>query len=188
MGCGTYYLLLVFVIFVVRNKHIRISETLLYIIVLFNFSASILGELFNFYYHFALWDNLLHCISGILLTILALNLLYAFNKEEDLKHLNYFTIFVFLIGFVAVISIGWELYEFFMDSFFNYNMQKSFFVTTSNFDFMQYVNSANIFVAPSLVDTMGDLLQGMLFAIITTILILLSGPQKIINKYIKKTF
>lgn len=187
MGCGTYYILIIFVMFVIKSKRIYINETLLYIIILFNFTASILGELFNFYYRFALWDNILHCISGVLITILALNILYTFNKERDFEHLNYFTIFICLVGFTAIISIGWEVYEFFMDTFLNFNMQKSFFVT-ENFNFMQYVNEVNLFVAPSLVDTMGDLIQGMLFAIITTIIILLMGPKKIVNKYIKITF
>lgn len=185
MGCTTYYVLLIFVIYLIKSKRIFINETLLYTVVLFNFTASILGELFDFYYKFAFWDNMLHCISGIILTIIALNILYIVNDKKNFSKLNYVTIFVFLVGFTSIVSMTWETYEFFMDSFFLFNMQKSFYVT-EGYNFMQHVNNANLFVAPSLVDTMGDLIQGIGFSILTAIVMLIIGPLKIINKYMKK--
>ena len=49
-----------------RKFNIRLPNTLETIILLFIFSAEILGEINEFYIHFTHWDTILHTLNGFL--------------------------------------------------------------------------------------------------------------------------
>lgn len=55
--------------FVDKKLHISLPSTLEIIILLFIFSAEILGEIQNFYGIFKHWDTILHTINGFLYVI-----------------------------------------------------------------------------------------------------------------------
>lgn len=95
-------------------------------VVAFIFFTLFLGSLNNFYERIAWWDLLLHFQSGILLGIIGFSLIYVLNRGGVGKlALSPFFVSFFSVCFSMAVSVVWEIYEFGMDSFFGYNMQRS---------------------------------------------------------------
>ncbi len=94
--------------------------------ILFIFASLFLGEVRGYYLKFWWWDVVLHASSGFLLGILGFLLVYVLNQEEKIE-LHMKPGFVALFSFVFAVAVGaiWEIFEYFMDSFFGLNMQKS---------------------------------------------------------------
>jgi hypothetical protein len=94
--------------------------------VIFIFASLFLGEVRGYYVRFWWWDLVLHASSGFLLGILGFLLVYVLNEKEELD-LDLNASFVALFAFAFAISFGvfWEIFEYFMDSAFGTNMQKS---------------------------------------------------------------
>lgn len=112
---------------ILSDKKIIHTPTDLHVImVLFAFAAIYLGELRNFYYRFWWWDTMLHTFSGIILGFSGLVLIYIINKNENIDfYLSPIFISIFAFTFAVTIGVVWEVFEFFMDSTFGLNMQKS---------------------------------------------------------------
>ena len=62
--CILTLILFLIPIFIDRKLHIKLPNTLEVMILLFIFSAEILGEVRNFYGTFKHWDTILHTING----------------------------------------------------------------------------------------------------------------------------
>jgi len=94
-------------------------------IVVFIFLTLFLGSLANFYEMFPWWDKMLHFLSGFLLTIAALMVVYVLNDKRVGK-LNLTPLFasVFAVCFSSALSVVWEIYEFTADKLFGFNMQR----------------------------------------------------------------
>ena len=91
----------------------------------FIFAAEILGEICNFYAIFPFWDTVLHTLNGFLAAAIGLSTVQLLNKSEKLLfHLS--PIFTSVVSFCFSMTIGvlWEFFEFGMDTFFNFDMQK----------------------------------------------------------------
>jgi hypothetical protein len=125
-------LLSTFIPDILSDKAIVHTPTDLHVImVLFAFAAIYLGELRNFYYRFWWWDTMLHTFSGIILGFSGLVLIYIINKNEKIDfYLSPLFISIFAFTFAVTIGVLWEVFEFFMDSTFGLNMQKSGLVDT----------------------------------------------------------
>lgn len=127
-NCFTCLLTLVLFLiptFVERKLKISLPSTLEFIIILFIFSAEILGEISAFYLRFAWWDGMLHTLNGFLMAAIGFSMVDILNENEIFKfRLSPF--FVALVGFCFSMTIGvlWEFFEFFMDSFVLTDMQK----------------------------------------------------------------
>lgn len=95
------------------------------IILLFIFSAEILGEIQNFYNVFANWDLILHTINGFLCAAVGFSLIDILNRYDKF-HLNLSPIFVAIVGFCFSMTIGvlWEFFEYGADKAFHTDMQK----------------------------------------------------------------
>lgn len=117
--------------FIERRIHIDIPDTLETIILLFIFSAEILGEIKSYYLLFPYWDALLHSINGFLAAALGLSLINILNKNDKFS-ISLSPLFVALVAFCFSMTIGviWELFEFTMDQCFGYDMQKDTFLTS----------------------------------------------------------
>ena len=108
-----------------RKFNIRLPNTLETIILLFIFSAEILGEINEFYLHFAHWDTILHTLNGFLCAAIGFSMIDILNRKE-VFHTKLSPIFVSLVAFVFSIAVGvlLEFFEFGMDRVFKYDMQK----------------------------------------------------------------
>lgn len=94
------------------------------IIYLFIFSATILGEINNFYGIIPFWDTLLHTLNGFLCAGIGFSLVDLLNQNS--KKVNLSPIYVMIVAFCFSMTIGilWEFYEFTADAIFRTDMQK----------------------------------------------------------------
>lgn len=108
-----------------RKLNIKLPNVLETIILLFIFSAEILGEIQNFYGIFPFWDTMLHTINGFLCAAIGFSLIDILNQSEEF-HLKMSPVFVALVAFCFSMTIGvlWEFFEFGADTFFKTDMQK----------------------------------------------------------------
>ena len=116
-----------------RQFKIEIPDDLEIIILIFIFSAEILGELNSFYTRIPGWDTMLHTINGFIMGAIGLSLIELLNKNENIK-IMLSPIFVAIVSFCFSMTIGvlWEFFEFGMDMTFNTDMQKDYIVDKIN--------------------------------------------------------
>lgn len=117
--------------FVNKRFQIELPSVLEIIIILFIFSAEILGEVRNFYGTFQHWDTLLHTINGFLMAAIGLSLVDILNQSEKVN-INLSPIFVCLVAFCFSMTVGvvWEFFEWGSDRIFEQDMQKDRIVKT----------------------------------------------------------
>lgn len=87
---------------------------------LFAVCANICGEVLGFYLRFPWWDAVLHVIWGFLAGLLGCAFLEALQRAR----LRGWASFLAALGFAALTGILWEFFEFTMDAFFPWDMQK----------------------------------------------------------------
>ena len=116
--------------FIEKRIHIDIPDTLEVIILLFIFSAEILGEINAYYLIFPYWDTTLHTLNGFLAAAIGLSLIDILNKNDKFA-ISLSPVFVALVAFCFSMTIGvlWELFEFAMDQFLGFDMQKDTYLT-----------------------------------------------------------
>lgn len=125
--------LILFLIPTIIDKRLNIAlpNALEIIILLFIFSAEILGEVQNFYGTFKHWDTMLHTINGFLCAAIGFSLIDILNRSEKF-HSKMTPISVALVAFCFSMTVGvlWEFFEFGMDITFNTDMQKDRIIQT----------------------------------------------------------
>lgn len=114
-----------------RQLMIDLPDTLEVIILLFIFSAEILGEIQSFYTTFLGWDTVLHTLNGFLCAAIGFSLVDMLNRNERFS-LSLSPVFMAIVAFCFSMTIGvlWEFFECFMDVAFGFDMQKDFIVDT----------------------------------------------------------
>lgn len=112
-------------IFIDKKLNIKLPSVLESIILLFIFSAEILGEVQNFYGIFKAWDTILHTINGFLCAAIGFSLIDILNRSHKF-HTKLTPVFVALVSFCFSMTIGvlWEFFEFGADYLLKYDMQK----------------------------------------------------------------
>lgn len=92
----------------------------IYIInVLFVYFASLMGSTYH-WYRFAGFDKVLHFSSGLFLTIGAIIVYFAIQKQLEFKRVNDYKIFlIFINALNLAIAAFWEFYEYALLVFFN---------------------------------------------------------------------
>jgi len=118
--------------FLERKLKIELPNTLEIIIMLFIFSAEILGEINNFYGSIPYWDTMLHTINGFIAAGVGFALIDLLNQNT--KSVNLSPIFVAIVSFCFSMTIGiiWEFFEYSADKYFNTDMQKDRIVENIN--------------------------------------------------------
>ena len=108
-----------------RRVRIDLPDALEIIILLFIFSAEILGEIQAYYTYFHGWDTMLHTLNGFLCAAIGFSLVDLFNRNERFS-LSLSPVFMAIVAFCFSMTIGvlWEFFECIMDSFFLLDMQK----------------------------------------------------------------
>ncbi len=174
--------------FIEKRIHIDIPDTLETIILLFIFSAEILGEIQEYYILFPYWDTILHSINGFLAAAIGFSLIDILNKHEKFA-ISLSPVFVGLVAFCFSMTIGviWEFFEYSMDNFFGYDMQKDTYITALNSVLLNPngnnvpINVAvdnvtvngehwNSYIDIGLIDTMMDLIVNFIGATIFSII------------------
>ena len=111
--------------FVEKKFKISLPNALEIIILLFIFSAEILGEIQNFYGIFKHWDTMLHTLNGFLCAAIGFPLIDILNRSDKV-HMNLSPVFVSLVAFCFSMTVGvlWEFFEFSGDYLLKMDMQK----------------------------------------------------------------
>ena len=115
--------------FVQKKLKIELPNTLEIIILLFIFSAEILGEINNFYNVIPFWDTLLHTLNGFIAAGVGFALFDLLNKNS--KNVNLSPLYLSIVAFCFSMTIGvlWEFFEFTADHYFKADMQKDRIIT-----------------------------------------------------------
>lgn len=85
--------------------------------VLFMFSTLILGEIADLYNTFWWWDIVLHSVSSAGITLIGFILMSVIYRDRDLMSSPLLTSFL-VFSFAMALAVLWEVYEFFIDLFF----------------------------------------------------------------------
>lgn len=111
--------------FIEVNFHIDVPDLLEVIILLFIFSAEILGEIKEYYIYLPFWDTMLHTINGFLAAAIGFSLVDLLNKNEKFSF-KLSPLYMSIVAFCFSMTIGvlWEFFEFGMDYFLKFDMQK----------------------------------------------------------------
>lgn len=133
MTCVLTLILFLIPSFIEKRLKVDIPNVGEVIMLLFIFSANILGEMASFYEKIPLWDTMLHTLNGFICAGVGFGLIDILNRQEKIK-INLSPIFVCLFSFCFSMMIGtvWEFFEFGMDFFFGKDMQKDTVINTIN--------------------------------------------------------
>jgi len=179
--------------YIIEKKFkIEIPDFLEIVILLFIFSAEILGELNSFYTKIPMWDNILHTINGFIMGAIGLSLIELLNDTKEIN-IKLSPIFIAIVSFCFSMTIGvcWEFFEYGMDTSFNLDMQKDTIVERVNSvtfdpDNLNKVHSVEIetlkvngedwkdkyggYIDIGLIDTMNDLIVNFVGALTFSII------------------
>lgn len=100
-------------------------------ILCFIFAAEILGEINAFYIAIPGWDTILHTLNGFLCAAVGFSMVLLLNDDENLTF-DLSPFFLALLAFCFSMTIGvlWEFFEFSMDYFLKFDMQKDMILHT----------------------------------------------------------
>ena len=129
--CGLTLLLFVIPAIIEKKLNLALPDTLQILILLFIYSAEILGEINEFYIVIPYWDTILHTLNGFLCAAVGFSTIDILNQKEFF-HATMSPLFVALVAFCFSMTIGvmWEFFEFGADKFLKYDMQKDVIVDT----------------------------------------------------------
>lgn len=129
--CGATLLLMLVPSFVQLEFRVELPKTLEIIILLFIFSAEILGEIGEFYIIVPWWDTLLHTMNGFLAAAVGFSMIDLLNRSKK-SNMSLSPAYLALVAFCFSMTIGvlWEFFEFSMDYFFFKDMQKDTIIHT----------------------------------------------------------
>lgn len=187
---------------------VDIPPTMQIIMLLFIFSAEILGEIKSFYLKYEYWDTMLHTINGFLMGAIGFALIDLLNRTEkySLKLTPFFVVFT-AFCFSMTTGVVWEFFEFGLDKYIGTDCQKDVWIkkiNTVEFDETKS-NTVTSFVIDEveingeewpayldigLIDTMKDmfvnLIGAIVFSIIGFVVLKNRDDKKINNILIKK--
>lgn len=197
--------------FVQVELKIELPTTLEIIILLFIFSAEILGEISAYYIKFPFWDTVLHTLNGFLAAAIGFSLVTILNRHDKFTF-KLSPIFMAIVAFCFSMTIGviWEFFECGMDQFFGLDMQKDTIVSSIT-SVMLDPNGENIpvtidhiktvtvngidlglggYLELGLLDTMKDLfvnfIGALLFSVIGYFYVKTRGKGKFAGKFIPR--
>ena len=111
--------------FLEKSLKIYLPGALEIIILLFIFAAEILGELNAYYVKIPFWDTMLHTINGFLCAAVGFAMIDILNRNDKFKF-QLSPLYVAIVAFCFSMTIGvfWEFFEFGVDLFLGFDMQK----------------------------------------------------------------
>ena len=130
--CGLTLVLFTLPSLIERKLKIEIPNVLEVIILIFIFSAEILGEIASYYVKYPGWDTALHTITGFLAAAVGFSLVELLNRTSSKIDLSPFYLAFVAFCFSMTVACMWEFFEFSMDKFFGMDMQKDYIINTIN--------------------------------------------------------
>ncbi len=114
-----------------HRLRIDFPDTMEIIILLFIFSAEILGEIRSYYTTFPGWDTVMHTLNGFLCAAVGFSLVDMLNRNERFS-LSLSPVFLALVAFCFSMTIGvlWEFFECAADTLLLKDMQKDTVLNT----------------------------------------------------------
>ena len=114
-----------------RSLQIDLPNVLEIVILLFIFSAWILGEVQTYYTIIPYWDTMLHTLNGFLCAAIGFSLVDLLNRHERVS-LSLSPVYMAIVAFCFSMTVGvlWEFFECAMDQIFVQDMQKDTIVNT----------------------------------------------------------
>ena len=103
--CLLTLLLMIIPSFIQVEFKIELPTTLEIIILLFIFSAEILGEISSFYIIFPMWDTVLHTLNGFLAAAIGFSLVDLMNRDERMKF-KLSPLYMAIVAFCFSMTIG----------------------------------------------------------------------------------
>lgn len=131
--CGLTLVLLILPSLLAKSLKLELPGTFEVIVLMFIFSAEILGEINNFYIKVPYWDDILHTMNGFLCAALGFALVDMMNREERFTF-QLSPAFLAVVAFCFSMTVGvlWEFFEFSCDQYLALDMQKDTIVNTIN--------------------------------------------------------
>ena len=192
--------------FINKRFNIVLPNTLEIIILLFIYSAEILGEVNSYYLTVPHWDTILHTLNGFIMAGIGFALIDILNKSDKVA-VSLSPVFVALSAFCFSMTTGvvWEFFEYGMDVVFQSDMQKDTIIpavssvlfnpTGANQAITIPIESVVIngdewpyggYVDIGLHDTMKDLIVNFVGAVVFSILgvLYLSGKSRFAGRFI----
>ena len=137
-----------------RQLRIDLPDTLEVIILLFIYAAEILGEIRAYYTHIAHWDTMLHTANGFLCAAIGFSLVDLLNRNERISvKLSPFYMAVVAFCFSMTVGVLWEFFEWSMDMFLGYDMQKDHIQTYLASVSLDPTNSNHVVTVKNIADT-----------------------------------
>lgn len=111
--------------FVDRKLNIKMPSVLEAVVLIFIFSADVLGEIQSFYTIVPHWDTVLHTINGFIMAAIGFAMVDILNQNPKINlHMSPYFVAFFAFCFSMTIGVLWEFVEFTADTFFATDMQK----------------------------------------------------------------
>lgn len=186
MTCALTLFLFLIPSFINNRMKIELPSVLEIIMIVFVFSANIMGEISSFYEKFPYWDAVLHTLNGFICAGVGFGLVDILNREKAVR-VTLSPVFVCLFSFCFSMTAGtvWEFFEFGMDMLFGKDMQKDAVVGFINSTLLAeggekihrvrdisqtVVNGAELningYLDIGLIDTMKDLIVNFIGAVV----------------------
>lgn len=148
------------------------SQTMLNIII---FVGILFGSYFGFFDNFWWFDNFMHVLSGLVSACFGYDFAVIIQKKKGKCAATLAAIFSLM--FALSIALGWEFYEFLMDSLHGTNLQLARFgKETAMYDISKYNGEYGYL---GLVDTMTDMMMNAIGGILGMIsMIILRNKKK----------
>ena len=113
-----------------KNFRLHLSGFFEGVVLVFIFSAEILGEINCYYQKIPHWDTVLHTVNGFMFAAFGFALLDMINRDETIKF-RLSPVYLALVAFCFSMTVGvlWEFFEFGCDMMFHSDMQKDTYVS-----------------------------------------------------------
>lgn len=147
--------LLLFLRYAFKLIRFPLTNTLWILVTSFLMFSFFLGNVWGLYRLIPAWDFVLHLFSGFLLAIFGYCFLYMLSGYDKTNVTNYGFSAMFVFLFCLACASAWEIYEFTGDMLFGLHSQND-----------------------SLIDTMSDIIAGMLGSIPMAAILLLGRRRK----------
>ena len=182
------------------------------LVLIFIYSAEVLGEINCYYEKIPHWDTILHTVNGFMFAAFGFALLDIINRNSRMKF-KLSPIYLALTAFCFSMTIGvfWEFYEYFGDALLGMDMQKDAYINAINTVLLDQTGTNTVvelkditeviikygdgkelildsYIDVGLRDTIGDLLVNFIGAFVFTIIgfwyLLKRGNGKIAKQFI----
>ncbi|MBE6153245.1 MAG: DUF2238 domain-containing protein [Firmicutes bacterium] len=99
----------------------KINPEIEFVYLIFIFFGHFLGSVLNFYYKIGIYDKLIHGLSGVMTSILAVVILV---KSKCYENNPIWVNILFIISVTLSVAAFWEFFEFINDNIFSKDAQK----------------------------------------------------------------